>query len=148
MYTLPVKFLATLPSRKAVTSGYKYGQSPAGGNHWKHIISISSKSSARVKKALKAFIRKPISPITSLHDHIIMKTNIILLLTVAASIMAAPTQDNSEDINDTLPEPCHHASSCSVYWSGRCESYCGNRGFAYMSEAGCPRYSKRCCCRR
>lgn len=81
--------------------------------------------------------------------HNIMKTNLILLLTtLAASIMATPVQDSPDGIDDKLPGSCYHASRCSIFLSGKCEAYCGNWGFSHMSSDGCPRFSRKCCCSR
>ncbi|KAG7145932.1 hypothetical protein HYQ46_005284 [Verticillium longisporum] len=32
---------------------------------------------------------------------------------------------------------CFHPSSCSAFWSGKCQDYCDTRGFSHMTGDGC-----------
>lgn len=42
---------------------------------------------------------------------------------------------------------CFYPSSCSTTWAGKCEDYCGHRGFSHMDGEGCDGwFDKRCCC--
>jgi hypothetical protein len=42
---------------------------------------------------------------------------------------------------------CKNESSCSIFWSRRCEGYCGDLGFSHMSGERCGwGLPKRCCC--
>ncbi|KAJ5101339.1 hypothetical protein NUU61_003561 [Penicillium alfredii] len=82
-----------------------------------------------------------------------MKTNILLLLTLAAGIMAAPAEDadaNADVHTNDLSQrgSCYHPSSCGRAWAGKCEDYCGSRGFSHMTGDGCGFLAKKCCCSR
>jgi hypothetical protein len=75
-----------------------------------------------------------------------MKTNILILLaTLTASVMATPTA-NAEASEIFARGSCYHPSSCSRSWAGKCEDYCGSRGFSHMTGDGCGWLAKKCCC--
>ncbi|KAI9039188.1 uncharacterized protein KD926_009822 [Aspergillus affinis] len=73
-----------------------------------------------------------------------MKTNFLLVLSaMAATVFANPTSD---DNLVARKEICRKASSCSAFWSGKCEEYCAPYKFSHMSGDTCDGALKRCCC--
>ncbi|OGE56620.1 hypothetical protein PENARI_c003G09603 [Penicillium arizonense] len=76
-----------------------------------------------------------------------MKTNILILLaTLTASVMATPTANAEASEIFERSGSCYHPSSCSRSWAGKCEDYCGSRGFSHMTGDGCGWLAKKCCC--
>ncbi|KAF9890095.1 hypothetical protein FE257_006256 [Aspergillus nanangensis] len=60
-----------------------------------------------------------------------MKFNLLVLLaTATAGVFANPENSKRDDI-------CHKPSSCSKFWSGKCEQYCDPYKFSHMSSDGC-----------
>ncbi|KAJ5161848.1 hypothetical protein N7492_007240 [Penicillium capsulatum] len=76
-----------------------------------------------------------------------MKTTFFLVLAgLAANAVAVPTENAQNEALDKRTGSCFHPSSCSVTWSGKCEDYCGKRGFSHMTGDGCSGLSEKCCC--
>ncbi|KAJ5985673.1 hypothetical protein N7499_008039 [Penicillium canescens] len=76
-----------------------------------------------------------------------MKTNILILLaTLTASVIATPTANAEASEIFERSGSCYHPSSCSRSWAGKCEDYCGSRGFSHMTGDGCGWLAKKCCC--
>lgn len=72
----------------------------------------------------------------------------LILATLAATAFAAP---HASDIEARAT--CYHPSTCSTSWSGKCEAYCGSRGFSHMTGSGCTNppfvtVNKKCCCKK
>ncbi|KAJ1334182.1 hypothetical protein MN608_04188 [Microdochium nivale] len=79
-------------------------------------------------------------------------TSLVAALFAASTVVLAAAPGVSDRM---VPEAevferdnCFHPSSCSSTWSGKCEDYCGSRGFSHMTGEKCGWPSKRCCCIR
>ncbi|KAK3830171.1 MAG: hypothetical protein JOS17DRAFT_199824 [Linnemannia elongata] len=80
-----------------------------------------------------------------------MRSSVFVLtvtLALAASAFAAPQAEVVSGGDVQIEATCYHPSGCSMGWAGKCEAYCGDRGFSFMSDSGCWFYSKKCCCLR
>ncbi|KAH7039658.1 uncharacterized protein B0I36DRAFT_357058 [Microdochium trichocladiopsis] len=81
-----------------------------------------------------------------------MKTSFATLITSAlaatTSMVTAAPSGSTGTGTDTIAERdnCFYPSSCSSTWSGKCEDYCGTRGFSHMTGEDCEWPSKKCCC--
>lgn len=49
-------------------------------------------------------------------------------------------------VEPSLDDNCFYPSSCDAFWAGKCEDYCGDRGFSHMTGDGCDWPTKKCCC--
>lgn len=75
-----------------------------------------------------------------------MKTNLFFVLAaMAASVLANPTVDTDNNLI-ARKDICHKASSCSSFWSGKCEEYCAPYKFSHMSGDDCGGFTEKCCC--
>lgn len=75
-----------------------------------------------------------------------MKTG-LLVVAIATGAFAAPSDPSAQGV-EARADNCFHPSSCSASWAGKCEDYCGRRGFSHMSGDGCGIFKKKCCCIR
>ncbi|RDA85259.1 hypothetical protein CP532_2352 [Ophiocordyceps camponoti-leonardi (nom. inval.)] len=71
------------------------------------------------------------------------------LLSLTATITAGSPSSSSKQAGAIeARDNCFHPSSCSASWAGKCEDYCGSRGFSHMTGDGCGWFQKKCCCIR
>lgn len=78
-----------------------------------------------------------------------MKFSLISLTTAVAGIIAAP-QESRDGLGKADVEArasCWNKSSCSAFWSGKCEDYCKPYKFSHMARTDCWWPEKRCCCK-
>lgn len=76
-----------------------------------------------------------------------MKTNfLVVLATLAATALASPAADADNLV--ARADICHKPSSCSSFWSGKCEEYCAPYQFSHMSGDDCGGATKKCCCEK
>ncbi|KAK0671356.1 hypothetical protein QBC41DRAFT_219764 [Cercophora samala] len=74
-------------------------------------------------------------------------TTLYLILTAVTGVLAAPHPE--PEVQLEARATCLSPSICSVFWSGRCEAYCGDKRFSHMTGDGCSGLgAKRCCCRK
>ncbi|CRK48267.1 hypothetical protein BN1723_016848 [Verticillium longisporum] len=76
-----------------------------------------------------------------------MKTSFAVILTTLTAVLAAPQLAADAPI-EARQDNCFHPSSCSAFWSGKCQDYCDTRGFSHMTGDGCGGLRKKCCCIR
>ncbi|RCI12474.1 hypothetical protein L249_1169 [Ophiocordyceps polyrhachis-furcata BCC 54312] len=69
---------------------------------------------------------------------------LLLLPSLASFTAGSPPSSTKIEARDN----CFHPSSCSASWAGKCEDYCGSRGFSHMTGDGCGWFQKKCCCIR
>ncbi|KAK4662286.1 uncharacterized protein QC763_0111790 [Podospora pseudopauciseta] len=75
-------------------------------------------------------------------------TTLYLILTAVAGVLAAPYSEIKAAQLETRAT-CKSPSICSVFWSGRCEAWCGDKLFSHMTGDGCKGLgAKKCCCRK
>lgn len=75
-----------------------------------------------------------------------MKTNFLLVITTLAATALASPAANPDNLA-ARDDICHKASSCSAFWSGKCEDYCKPYKFSHMTGDTCSNaFEKRCCC--
>ncbi|PFH58626.1 hypothetical protein XA68_13443 [Ophiocordyceps unilateralis] len=77
-----------------------------------------------------------------------MKLNSFFLLTLVTGVLAITESPSPKHDGVEARDNCFHPSSCSVSWAGKCEDYCGRRGFSHMTGDGCGLFRKKCCCIR
>lgn len=77
------------------------------------------------------------------------------LLATAITVLAAPFEEQAAAPAElageaTILETCYYKSSCSAFWSGKCEDYCREHdGFSHMDGSECGNiFEKRCCCNK